>query len=141
MTNVLQSAPNPMPVQVGWAVKLLWLSLAIVAVPYWWYLLPTLVGTTPNASAMSGAAIALVSLMCGAYLNLMIARRKNWARITKLIWALVSLMTTVFIWPRLGQFQSVKIAIAPALEFTALYLIFFTSGRLWFRHPASSKEV
>ena len=145
MSNFLQSAPAaeacriPMPVQVGWALKLLWLSLAITAVPFWWHMLPTLVA--PNGLAAPGLGITFGKLFLSVFLIFMIARRKNWARITTLILAVVNLLTLMFVWRFLGQYQSIKIAIAPALEFAALYLIFATPGRLWFRHPSSSKEV
>jgi hypothetical protein len=148
MSNVVQSVPAaaafqiPMPAQVGWALKLLWLSLAITTVPFWWNILPLVLVPPPNAPATSSLATQLAAPILSGCLNVMIARRKNWARITKLIWAAVSLMTTAFfVYPFLGQFQSIKIVIAPALEFGALYLLFFTSGRHWFRHPSSSKEV
>ena len=147
MSNVLQSAPATgasrisMPAQVGWALKLLWLGLAINAVPFWWHMLPTLVATTPNGAAIPGLAMPFVTLLISVYLNVMIARRKNWARITKLVLAVVNLLTMMFVWRFLGQFQSIKIAIAPALEFTALYLLFASPGRLWFRPASSSKEV
>lgn len=147
MSNILHAAPaaealqNSMPAQVGWALKLLWLGLAITAVPYWWHALPEFVGATPNAAAIPGFVIPLLALIFNGCLNLLIARRKNWARITTLILAVVNLLTLMFVWRFLGQYQSIKIAIAPALEFAALYLIFATPGRLWFRHPSSSKEV
>ena len=147
MSKVLQSVPaakafqNPMPVQVRCALKLLWLSLAISAVPFWWHMLPALVSPAPNGPAISGLVIPLLTLVLGICLNITIARRKNWARIMKLIGAVAGLLTMMFIWPFLGPYGSIKIAIAPALEFAALYLIFFTSGREWFRQPSTSKEV
>jgi hypothetical protein len=124
-------------------LKLLWLSLAISVVQFL-FLLSVTARALPSDSAgrnpmISGYAVTIAGFILGAYLNIKIGHGKNWARIAKLLLAAMSLSIQAMFIPKLTAVQYISAGIVPALNFAALYLLFFTSGRLWFR-PASSND-
>ncbi len=135
----------PAPAEVRWALKLLWLSLALAVVQYVLFL-PGAVSALPTdpaarGPAIFGLAIPILAYIFGGYLNVKIARNRNWARITKLMFAVASLVLQVVFSRGLTGFEYLSVGIAPALNFSALYLLFVSSGRLWFRQALSRTEV
>jgi hypothetical protein len=132
------------PVEVRWALILLWLSLALSAGQYVYFLyfaLGTLAADSGRGAAIVGLALPFAVYVFGAYLNVKIARRKNWARIAKLVFAAASLAFQAAFSSGLTGFEYLSVGLAPALNFAALYLLFFTSGRLWFRSASPSTAL
>ena len=130
----------PAPAEVRWGLKLLWLSLALGVVQFLLFL-PVAVSTLPADSVGRGAAVfgfafQIAAYMLGAYVNISIARQKNWARIVKLLLAVASLVPQVMFSPSLAGFEYVRVGISPALDVAALYLLFISPGRRWFRQAS-----
>jgi hypothetical protein len=154
MANSILPTPNnfgtetrsrtPAPTEVRWALRLLWLSLAISVVQFLFFL-PIAIRALPTDPAgrqpmIIGYVITIAGFFLSAYLNIKIAHKKNWARTGKLLLAATSLFFQAMFSPRLTAFQYISVGMAPALNFAALYLLFLTSGRLWFRQPSSRTE-
>jgi hypothetical protein len=133
------------PVEVRWALKLLWLALAFSVVQYLFFL-PVAISALPTNPGARGPGIFSLALplggyMFGAYLNIKIARRKNWARIIKFIIAAASLCLQWAFSPGLTGIEYLTAGAPPALSFAALYLLFLTSGRQWFRRESLHPEI
>lgn len=128
------------PVEVRWALKLLWLALALSVVQYLFFL-PVAISVLPTDPGAHGPGIFSLALpfggfAFGAYLNIKIARRKNWARIIKFVIAAASLGVQWAFSPGLTGFEYITAGAPPALSFAALYLLFLTSGHRWFRRTS-----
>ncbi len=160
--------PSAMPIEVRWALLLLWLGISIALAHSLYDLYLTYVSyksgalTTALEIMGTGSFIMmsvnpLIVLICHGYLNIGIARRKNWARIVKLL-----LVVGLFVYPavqnlyssynyqklgitlppmNLTAFQYFMNGIVPALTWAGLYLLFFSPGRLWFRRASSPMDV
>ena len=132
------------PTEVRWALKLLWLSLAFSVVQYFIFLrvgisvLP--VDGPGRGPAIIGLGMPVMGFIFGGYLNIQIAHKKNWARIVKLILAAISLAFQLAFSPRPAGLEYLNAFIVPALNVAALYLLFLTAGRLWFRHMPSRTQ-
>lgn len=133
------------PVEVRWALKLLWLALAFSVVQYLFFLPVAIGALPPNPGARGPGILSLVlplgGYMFGAYLNTKIARRKNWARIIKFMIAAASLAIQWAFSPGLTGFEYLTAGAPPALSFAALYLLFLTSGRRWFRSASLQPTI
>jgi hypothetical protein len=128
------------PAEIHWALRLLWASLAISVIQFLVFL-PAAISVLPadpagRRSMILGYAMTVAGFILGAFLNIKIAHKKNWARIGKLLLAALSLSFQVMFSPKLTALQYMSAGIVPALNFAALYLLFFTSGRLWFRQAS-----
>jgi hypothetical protein len=138
-------SPTPAPAEISWALKLLWLGLAFNVVQYL-FSLPAAFSVMPadstaRAAAMFGVAVPIAGFILGAWLNVKIARKRNWARIVKLVIEAASLVLLITMSPQLAVFDWINVGIAPALHFIALYLLFISSGRLWFRRTSAHTGV
>lgn len=145
MTNSVLPAPHhaetgdnlqlPVPTAVRWALKLFWLGVALGMIQYVYslYALGSLpAGPMAIGATMLGLSMPLLALLFGAYLNIKVAQRKNWARIAKLIVEVASLALVMRLVPTLAELDLISAVIIPALDFIGLYLLFLTTGRLWF---------
>lgn len=140
-TTLSVQSRSQAPGEVRWALKLLWLSLAISVIQFLYLLSATARALPPDAAGrnpmMSGYAVTIAGFILGAYLNIKIGHGKNWARVAKLLLAAMSLFIQAMFTPKLTAVQYISAGIVPALNFAALYLLFLTSGRLWFRQSSS----
>lgn len=128
------------PAEVRWAVRLMWLALAINLIQYALYL-PQAVRTATSMSSSAHPALDVllmpgIGVLLSICLNLAIYHGKNWARIGKLLIEAGALAFQLTFTAGLGGFEYVSAALSPAANFAALYLVFFTAGRLWFKRPA-----
>ena len=133
------------PAEIRWALKLLWLALALSIVQYLFFL-PVAISVLPTnpgerGSGIFGLALPSVGFVFSAYLNIKIARQRNWARIIKLILAAASLGIQWAFSPALSGYEYITVGTPPALNFAGLYLLFLTSGRRWFRRESSHPET
>ena len=135
------------PVQVRWALWLLWLSLAInfglnLRALYFMYLsgfLPTtFAGNRPLIVAHS---VPFLLEIVSAFLYVKIGQQKNWARITALLFSISGVVRVVVFSQFLQGIGYYIAGIVPALELAALFLLFANPGRLWFRHGPAAAEV
>ena len=69
-----------------------------------------------------------------AFLNLKILRKKNWARIVKLLFVVSGIYIQATYASKVLGIEDITGFIAPALDVAAMYLLFLTNGRLWFRN-------
>lgn len=126
-----------MPGQVRWALRLLWLCL-IFNVAQHLAVVPAAVEVLPPDGIARGAAILGLSvpvalLLFEAFVNLKIAAGRNWARIAKFLLLAADVYFQVALSNGPGQVEIVSAIVMYALGFAALYLLFLTPGRLWFR--------
>jgi hypothetical protein len=157
-------SPSPMPTAIRVALALLWLSLAysflwVSYTLYSLYVNGAFLAKDEFARAASHAMIrsyvvTYLGYICHAYLNICIAHKKNWARIAKLLLVvgipvyyfivrLIQSSPDVIIPPmELTLFKYFLNGVGSALNFAALYLLFLSPGKLWFRRmpPQAGSE-
>lgn len=135
VADVRTGPPHKPPVQVVWALRLLWSSLAVSVLAS--FILPQ--------SAEGGAAAAAVGLVVqwgllafSGWLNLCIWRRKNWARIVYLVLFLLGLVLMAVIQVPEGtpMTESILNVAATLLDAVAMYLVFTRPGSDWFKPAA-----
>lgn len=157
-------SPSPMPTEIRWALALLWVSLAY---SFLWgsynlysfyvnggFLAQGEFGNVASHAMIRYYVFTYLGYICHAYLNICIAHKKNWARIAKLLLVvgipvyyfllrLIQSSPDVIIPPlELTLFKYFLNGVEPALNFAALYLLFLSPGRLWFRRmpPQAGSE-
>lgn len=141
----------PMPTEIRWALVLLWSSLVFSFLwqSYALYLFyvwsASKSGNLASSAMIQSFVLSYLVFFCHAYLNICIARRKNWARIVELLLIVGVLVYPIviklFLLPpnvnippmELSPFQYFLNGVVPALNFVALYLLFLSPGRFWFR--------
>jgi hypothetical protein len=74
------------------------------------------------------------------YLNVKIAKGRNWARIIKLLWVVGNAYFQIRVSHPSTELQKIEVASMHAANFSAMYLLFVSPGRLWFgravqKHP------
>ncbi len=146
MTNLILPEPHgfetnsankeSIPSEVRWALRLLWLSLGLSAGLYCWSL-PSALSAMPaveiaRAAGIMGLTAPFLFFIFDAFLNLKISRKKNWARIVKLMFTVSGIYIQAMYVPKAMGIEYITGLIAPVLDVTAMYLLFVTSGRLWF---------
>lgn len=125
------------PAQVRWASVLLWLSFTLgCALSV--YELGTGGDPSEHAPAVDAvvAGITFGALALGAWLNVMIYRGHNWARIFYLVLTLVSLVLLLV--PGDGSTvltltEKIAYAVSSLLDVGAMVLVFTRPGSLWFQ--------
>lgn len=136
---------SSMPSDIRWAVRLLWLGLAVSVIQYLLFV-PTLLGTMPadqsaHGTDMFALVLPVLWLIFGGYLNFSISRRRNWARVLKLLIAIAAVaMQTAFV-QMSTNLEDLGVYVVPAINFAALCLLFLSPGRLWFRQPSLNADV
>ena len=126
--------PRKPPLQILWAVRLLWASLAISILAS--LLVPQ--AAEGGAAAAAGLAIQWALLGFSGWLNVCIWRQKNWARIVYLALFLLGLVLMAVITvpegtPMLESFLNVA---STLLDAVAMYLVFAKPGADWFKTAA-----
>lgn len=125
------------PVQVRWASVLLWLSFTLgCALSV--YELGTRGDTSEHAPVVDAvvAGITFGALGLGAFLNVMIYRGHNWARIFYLVLTLVSLVLLLVPADEgavLTLTEKIAYAVSSLLDAGAMVLVFTRPGSLWFQ--------
>jgi hypothetical protein len=123
---------GPRPKPVTWAVRLLWIELALSVLDggLAWHI------KASNAERFIDVAALLVTLPLEAWVIYKIGRRRNWARYV----ALASVIISVLLWygaVRQGISADPVTTIMGAMELmldgVALYLLFANPGRQWFK--------
>ncbi|WOB07672.1 hypothetical protein [Piscinibacter gummiphilus] len=125
------------PAQVRWASVLLWLSFTLgCALSV--YELGTRGDTSEHAPAVDAvvAGITFGALALSAWLNVMIYRGHNWARIFYLVLTLVSLALLLVPGEEgavLTLTEKIAYAVSSLLDVSAMVLVFTRPGALWFK--------
>jgi hypothetical protein len=126
------------PLEVVWAVRLLWISLAISVIGLLTrYLLEISVGLLVYLF-IAGAARYLIS----TWLILRIAGGHNWARMIFLVVLLAGLGYTIFNWHYYAQFftrerplTALELAAKTLLDLGAACLLLLPRANRWFKPP------
>ncbi len=121
----------PRPMQVVWAVRLLW-ATTICSIPQVY--LEAM--RAPSKGALISGLVAEVLLTAFAcYLYVCIHRGKNWARIVTLIFTLLGTALVVFgpDVPGLSVFERIFTAVSTTSDIVCMYLLFASPGSAWFR--------
>lgn len=129
--------------EVRWALRMLWLSVAIsfgMATYILYYMefrhWPPKLGLT-----MMFFSLPLVGCAASAFFNVMIARKRNWARRLQLIFSSAALAYQVWVLPLPTGLVLIKTAAVFGLDFAALFLLYFTPGRHWFRRTPPNAAI
>jgi hypothetical protein len=134
-----EAADSPLataPKQVTSAVKLLWLSL-FLGIPV---LVIDLSRTPIDVAYFVSLVFQIGLILAAAYLNVCVARGRNWARITLLILAVLgTALLAFFDMPEATVIEYVLNGMGSALDIVAMYLLFLTPGKLWFRAVAHNE--
>lgn len=132
---------NGPPREVVWAVRLLWLDLAIAVLRF----------LLPFSGTMNGQPVTVhfplhipvLTVAFVAYLIRMISRGENWARLLYLILTAYDLIWFL----ALGRssfeasvLQSRLDIVSRAMHVMAVYLLFARSGSTWFKRPALAQD-
>jgi hypothetical protein len=125
-------AREPRPLQVTWAVRLLWvdLALSVPQVGLGWS------GDRGFLLNLLTAGMSVVLLAFEAWVILKISAGRNWARWVALVSVVVGVPTafiTVGQMQEVSSFEVVLDLAATCVDGIALYLLFISSGRQWFR--------
>ena len=136
--NAGASNPPPLsqPYQVRWALILLWSSLIFAVALYLATIFSTLKSLPSDQIALGallfGLAIPLALFAFDAFLNIKIAHRRNWARVTKLLVIILNVVLQLTVSPLTSEFDVLAALLVNALSFTAMIFLFATAGRHWF---------
>ena len=135
VADVRTGPPHQPPVQVVWAVRLLWASLAVSV-------LAILVISPPAGSDAATNAVGYIVqggvLALQAWLTLCIGRAKHWARVVYLVLFLLSLVLMALIRVPEGtpMLESVFNVVTTLLDGAGMYLVFMRPGSDWFKAAA-----
>lgn len=131
-TAAVADPPSPgVPQRVRAAVRLLWISMAL-AVPACIF---SLMRGPEDASVAVGAIIYVVLFAINAWINLMIYRGRNWARIVTFVFLLIGayyMAVPVEEPVPAGVVEWLLNAVCMALEAVAVYWLFTQPGAAWF---------
>lgn len=133
---------NGPPREVVWAVRLLWLDLAIVVLRFLLPLSGTIKGKPVTVHFPRHLAVLIVAFQ--AYLIRKISRGENWARLlflfltaSDLIWFFWASGRSSF---EASVLQSRLDIVSRAMHVMAVYLLFTRSGSTWFKRPALAQD-
>lgn len=124
------------PKEVRWALILLWLCFSFIIAQYLLVMAST-VSTLPADKVVGNAilfsmAVPGVLFVFDGYLNVKIAHGRNWARIVKLLLVVANAYLQTRTSTPLTELQKIEVASIHAMNFSAMYLLFVSSGRQWF---------
>lgn len=153
--KISSGAPVPKPLSVRVAVGLLWLSVAlsVVELPAQWHevsaALPLLPASAVSSLADIAGVAALVFLAFNIWLYLRISQGRNWARLTYMISAALSIafaLSQLAEQPDLGSLSFWLTALDQCLALVTIALLSTRASRDWFMpdrpnrpHPAMRK--
>lgn len=126
------------PLEVVWAVRLLWISLATSAIGLLArYLFEVSIGSIVYVLITGGTRYVIVT-----WLILRIAGGHNWARIVFLVLLLASLGYTIFNWHYYARFFTaqyplyvLELVAKALLDLGAACLLFMPRANRWFKPP------
>ena len=134
---------GPRPVQVTWAVNLFWVDLALSVV----YDVASWQRSESALSQIGAAGFALMLLALEAFIIVKIARGRNWARwvaFVSVILGIFGILGTVGVLPfalgtpvNTSRFLALGVT-STLLDIAALYLLFVSPGRYWFKRSLES---
>ena len=134
------ASQTPMPPEVRWALGCLWLSLTISFASVS-FLLRGLFGKQEQSIFLLIVLfLPFVWAMISAFLNIMIAYRKNWARIIQLGLTAAILVYQIAYFPRPTDSFAIKVVVVHGLDWIAMYFLFVSAGRHWFDQRSPSKD-
>jgi hypothetical protein len=123
------------PRQVGWAVWLLWISLA-----------GALISSTLDSISLftfGGVLMPLISrairYLVTAWINIKVAEGRNWARILVLLWTLAAVVMVAYEWRStleiLARHSLTEVldAVKLLLDCTTVVLLFTPAANRWFK--------
>jgi hypothetical protein len=128
-----QRAVSERPDQVWTAVVLLWLSIVVglvLAAIQWKYI-------TSVSSPSVVVLVQIAGLAFFGWLYFKIWHGRNWARIVQLVLTVIGLPFSLMQFPELYQRTPTGALITGVqlfMKLSALYLIFISPGRIWFKY-------
>ena len=136
VVDIADEARAPRPMQVVWAVRLLWAS-TVFSIPEFYF--------EASRARSAGALLAgwvfeagMTAFAC--YLYVCIHRGKNWARIVTLIFAVLSTTMVVFgpTLPGRSSLDHVFTWLNTGTDIACMCLLFTPAGSRWFKGQAGS---
>jgi hypothetical protein len=126
------------PPQVRQAIVLLWITQILVVIDAGL----TLIFPEPDTAGETGFLVLVFLIILGLYATLITfaARRKNWARITLLVFAVISI-AGYFLLPSetpAPWWTEANILLSSILEIVALYWLFTGAGARWYASKAAA---
>ena len=134
--DIADEARAPRPMQVVWAVRLLWAS-AVFSIPELYFE----AARARSAGAMiAGLVFEAVVTAVACYLYVCIYRGKNWARIVTLIFTGISTAMVVFgpALPSRTSFDHFFTWLNTVTDIACMCLLFTSAGSRWFKSRAGS---
>ena len=134
--DIADEARAPRPLQVVWAVRLLWAS-TLFSIPEFYFEATR----ARSAGAMiTGLVFEAVVTAFACYLYVCIYRGKNWARIVTLIFTVLSTTVVVFgpALPGRSNFDHVFTWLNTVTDIACMCLLFTSAGSRWFKGQAGS---
>lgn len=134
------ASQTPMPPEVRWALRCLWLSLTISLASVSFLLRGFFGKQEQSIFLLIVLFLPFVWAMFSAFLNIMIAYRKNWARIIQLGLTTAILVYQIAYLPRPTDSFAIKVVVVHGLDWIAMYFLFLSAGRHWFGRRSLSKD-
>ena len=118
------------PAQVRRAFILLWASVAIGIAQAIYETV-----TLPTIESYALVALALMLAITAAYALIvyLAARRRNWARYILLVWTVAGLFVYIGFVGRSASAGDIVVYASMFIELLALYWLFTSPGKLWYR--------
>ena len=129
--EVADEEVRPRPMQVVWAVRLLW-ATTICSIPQFYM---EAVRAPSTGAMVVGLVVEGLFTAFGCYLYVCIHRGKNWARIVTLIFTVLSTVMVLFApdVPGPSAYERIFTVINTASDIACMYLLFAPPGSAWFR--------
>lgn len=128
--------PTAKPRQVKLAVGLLWLAVLLGGAYVY-----VLIDQIPAAASVGAVVCGQVTLLTVVALGIaFVASGRNWARIAMLVYTTLSVLGLAFVPDLSTRAVDYGLKVAGALLYVvAMYLVFLTPGRLWFRRSHEAR--
>ena len=128
----------PRPMQVVWALRLLWAS-TVLSIPETWFE-ATHAPSTP--ALIVGVALEAIMIAIACYLFVCIHRGRNWARIVTLIFTVLSTAVVVFgpPLPDRSTLDQACVWINTVSDIVSMGLLFMPASSSWFRKQAGQER-
>ena len=125
------------PPQVRQAIILLWITQLLVVIDA----VLTMIYPEPDVAGETAFLVVIFVIILGLYATLIIfaSRRKNWARITLLVFAVIS-TAGYFLLPSetpAPWWTEANIWLSSILEVVAMYWLFSVDGARWYASKAA----
>jgi len=133
----LPLAVSGRPSSVLWAVRLLWVAVALGALFIAFRRLPPM---SSGVSPLAVRAFGFLFLALWGWLIIKIATGRNWARLTWLVitaLGTLSMLVSPAKLARLGPLEQASFTLQTTLQVMACVLLVSPRARRWFKHPAS----